>query len=377
MYVGHLLVVRRALALAVGGFDSRFDKVQDFEFMLRVSERTDRIAHVPKVLYHWRSVPGSVARGAGEKKGIVELQAAAVAAHLARGGTDAAVEPHPTFDHRVVVRRRAPADAPLVSIVIPTKDAPQHISRCLDSIFERTSYPRFEVVVVDNGTTDPRALAAIRKHPVQVVPFAEPFNFSVANNRGVEATRGETLVLLNNDTEVIDRDWLEQLVAHLHAPGVGIVGPVLLYPDRSVQHAGVVLGFRGTADHVMRGFPADSDGYAGSLSCTREVSAVTGACLAIRRADYVALGGLLDLYGTAYQDVDLCLRVREQGRRILCVATARLVHHESATRGTAYDFLDRALLLDTWGEVIERGDPYYNPNFTLERHDYSPRRSAT
>jgi GT2 family glycosyltransferase len=377
MYVGHLLVVRRSVAFAVGGFDSRFDKVQDFEFMLRVSEKTDHIAHVPKVLYHWRSVPGSVARGTGEKSGIVELQAAAVAAHLARLGTQASVEPHAKLDHRVVVRRRAPADPPLVSIVIPTKDAPQHISRCLDSIYGRSSYPRFEVIVVDNGTTDERALAAIRKHPVRMVPFAERFNFSVANNRGVESARGEVLVLLNNDTEVIDADWLETLIAHLQTPGVGIVGPVLLYPDRSVQHAGVVLGFRGTADHVMRGFPEDSDGYAGSLSCTREVSAVTGACLAIRRADYLALGGLIDLYGSVYQDVDLCLRVRAQGRRILCVPGARLFHHESATRGSAYDFLDRALLLDAWGEVIERGDPYYNPNLTLERFDYSPRRSVT
>jgi GT2 family glycosyltransferase len=376
MYVGHLLVVRRALALEVGGFDPRFDKVQDFEFMLRIAERTDRIAHVPKVLYHWRTVPGSVARGTREKSGIVELQAAAVSAHLARLGAAASVDPHPRFDHRVVVRRRLSGAPPLVSIVIPTKDAPQHIARCLDSIIDRTTYPRFEVIVVDNGTTDPSALHAIRKHPVEVVPYAERFNFSVANNRGVERARGEIVVLLNNDTEVIDPDWLESLVAHLQAPGVGAVGPVLLYPDRSVQHAGVVIGFRGTADHVMRGFPADADGYAGSLSCTREVSAVTGACLALRRADYLALGGLVDLYAVAYQDVDLCLRMREMGRRILCVACARLFHHEGATRGKSYDFLDRVLLLDTWGALIARGDPYYNPNFTLERHDYTPRRGT-
>jgi GT2 family glycosyltransferase len=160
---------------------------------------------------------------------------------------------------------------------------------------------------------------------------------------------------------------------YLLQPDVGMVGPLLLYPDGSVQHAGVVLGFRGTADHVMRGFPADVDGYAGSLCCAREVSGVTAACLAIRRQDYLDLGGLVDHYATHYQDVDLCLRVRAQGKRILYLPGARLYHHESASRGKAYDHLDRALLLDSWGDVIRRGDPYYNPNFSLERVDYTLR----
>jgi GT2 family glycosyltransferase len=155
------------------------------------------------------------------------------------------------------------------------------------------------------------------------------------------------------------------------------VGPLLLYPDGSVQHAGVVLGFRGTADHVMRSFPADSDGYAGSLSCSREVSAVTAACLAIRRSDYLAIGGMVDHYATHYQDVDLCLQIRARGERIVYTPRARLVHHEGGSRGSAYDHLDRALLLDSWGETIGRGDPYYNLNFTLERHDYSLRQDAT
>jgi len=377
MYVGHLLVVRRSVAMEVGLFDSRFDKVQDFEFMLRVSERTDRIGHVAKVLYHWRAVRGSVAKGPGEKSGITSLQASAVSEHLARLGVPATAEPHPEHEHRVVLRPRPGGDTPLVSLIIPTKDAPQHISRCLDSVFERSTYPRFEVIVVDNGTTDERALAAIRKHPVQVVPFLQSFNFSSANNLGVQHARGDVLILLNNDTEVIDRDWMETLVFHLLQPGVGIVGPLLLYPNGSVQHAGVVIGVRGTADHLMRGFPADGDGYAGSLCCTREVSGVTAACLAIRRQDYLDLGGLVDHYASHYQDVDLCLRARAQGKRILYVPRARLYHHESATRGRVYDHLDRALLLDSWGEIIRRGDPYYNSNFSLESVDYSPRRDAT
>ena len=373
MYVGHLLVVRRELALQAGGFDSRFDKVQDFEFMLRVSERSSRIAHIPKILYHWRAIPGSVAAAPGAKSGITQLQAAAVSAHLARAGVPATARPHPSHEHRVVLQPLPAKASPLVSIVIPTRDAPHHIRRCLDSIFQKTTYPRFEVVVVDNGTTDEKALAAIREHPVRVVPFDRKFNFSLANNLGVEQARGEILVLLNNDTEVIDPDWLETITFYLLQPDVGMVGPLLLYPDGSVQHAGVVLGFRGTADHVMRGFPAEVDGYAGSLCCAREVSGVTAACLAIRRKDYLDLGGLVDHYATHYQDVDLCLRVRAQGKRILYLPGARLYHHESASRGKAYDHLDRALLLDSWGDVIRRGDPYYNPNFSLERVDYTPR----
>ncbi|HUJ25941.1 MAG TPA: glycosyltransferase family 2 protein, partial [Myxococcales bacterium] len=311
----------------------------------------------------------------GEKSGITGLQAAAVNAHLQRVGIGARAEPHPRFEHRVLLKPE-PAAAPLVSIVIPTKDAPHHITRCLESIFAKSTYPSFEVVVVDNGTTDPRALEALRKHPVKVVPFAQKFNFSMANNLGVAQSRGEIVILLNNDTEVIDADWMQTIVFQLLQPGVGAVGPLLLYPDGSVQHAGVVLGFRGTADHVMRNFPSDSDGYFGSLSCAREVSAVTAACLAMRRADYDAVGGFVDHYATHYQDVDLCLRIRAMGKRIIHTPRARLYHHEGGSRGSAYDHLDRALLVDCWGEVIDRGDPYYNPHFTLERHDYSLRQDA-
>lgn len=373
MYVGHLLVVRRETALAVGGFRQEFDKVQDYEFMLRISEKTNKIKHIPKILYHWRMIEGSLAYGLNQKNDIDELQAAAVNAHLVRLGVPAKAEANQRHRHRVICKPLPRDSHPRVSIIIPTKDAPDHIQRCLASIYEKTTYRNYEVVVVDNGTVDKRALKTLSSFPVKVIPFNQVFNFSVANNIGVGACDGEIVVLLNNDTEVVTPDWLEILLFYLSKDNVGIVGPMLTYPDRTVQHAGVVLGFRGTADHIMRGFPRESDGYAGSLSCAREVSAVTGACLMIRKDDYDRMGGLVDYYATHYQDVDLCLRVISKGKRILCVPQVELIHYESVSRKAYYDLVDRALLLDSWGDLIAAHDPYYNINFSLEHTDYSLR----
>jgi GT2 family glycosyltransferase len=374
MYVGHLLVVKRKLFEKLAGMNPEYDGVQDFEFMLRVSETPASIGHVPKVLYHWRKIPGSVALGLDEKGGrIEELQAKAVTAHLARLGVPATAVAHPRHRHRVQVQPNMRVNNPLVSIILTTRNAPDDLGRCLRSLFERSTYPNFEVIVVDNQTTDKEALKILEQHPVKVIPFDETFNFSRANNLGVRNSRGEYVILLNNDTEVLTPNWIEMLLCFLERSGVGIVGPLLVYPDRRVQHAGVILGPRGTADHVMRQFPSDSDGYSGSLSSAREVSAVTGACMMLRREDYVQFGGLVEYYGTHYQDVDFCLRIKESGKSILFVPQAVLIHREGATRGAFYDHLDRALLLDTWGHLIARGDPYFNPNFSLETADYALR----
>lgn len=358
MYVGHFLVARKALVFDAGQLDSTYDGVQDFEFMLRLSEHTKNIHHIRKILYHWRRIPGSVADHSDAKPGLGLKQVAAVNAHLKRSCIGAEAAPHPKLPHRAVIQPLARTQFPKVSIVIPTKDAGDLISRCLDSIYSRTTYPEFEVVVVDNGTTDPVALAAMERHPIVRVPFAERFNFSRANNVGVAASAGEILVLLNNDTEVVQGDWLEQLLFLLEQPSVGAVGPVLFYPDGTVQHAGVAIGMRGTADHVLRGLPADADGYFGSLACSREVSAVTFACAMVRKADYLAVGGLEELYRTHYQDVDLCLRLGARGHKIICTPRTHLIHYESATRGTKYDHLDRALFIDTWAETLAKGDGF-------------------
>ncbi len=375
MYVGHLLLVRRSLVDRVGGLDSTFDGVQDYELMLRVSELTDRIEHLPKILYHWRKLPQSVASSADAKAGIADLQAAAVARHLERCGIPALARPNPDFPHRAILRPGPRSLWPRVTVIVPTKDAPQQLARCLRSIFARSTYPDFGVILVDNGTTDPEARRLFEAYPVEVLPFAGPFNFSRANNLGIAHADGELVVFLNNDTEVRTPEWLEALVSLAELDGVGAVGPLLVYPNGTVQHAGVVLGLRGTADHIMRGFPSDVDGYAGSLSCTREVSAVTAACMMLRRGLLEELGGFDEHYGTHYQDVDLCLRLRRAGRRNLFTPRAVVRHDEGVTRGSRYDQLDRALFLDAWGETIERGDPYYNPALSLSGADYRARRT--
>ena len=376
MYVGHLLVLRRSLVESVGGLDSDFDGVQDFELMLRISEQTDRIERVPRILYHWRKLPGSVASSSDAKPRISELQAEAVNRHLERCGIAAFARPNPDHPHRAMLHAKPRARWPRVTIIVPTKNAPEHLGRCLESIFSRSTYPSFGVLLVDNGTTDPKARRLFEQYPVDVLPFDEPFNFSRVNNAGVAHADGELVVFLNNDTEVQTPEWLEAMVSLAERDRVGAVGPLLLYPNGTVQHAGVVLGIRGTADHVMRGFPGTADGYAGSLSCTREVSAVTGACMLMRRDLFAELGGFDEHFATHYQDVDLCLRLGRSGRRILCTPRAVLRHRESATRGSQYDHLDRALLLDTWGETIARGDSYYSPLLSLSGADYRPREVA-
>ena len=373
MYVGHLLCVRRTLAVRTR-FDSGFDGIQDFEFMLRVSETGATIGHIPRVLYHWRKTPGSIATASNAKPQIGALQQRAVNAHLNRLNLPALAEPS-DLPHRLRMLPVLQTEVPPVSIIIPTKDAPEILASCLKSIWEKTSYERFEVILIDNETTDERSLRLMEQYPVRRIPFPSPFNFSRANNQGAMAATGDFLVFLNNDTEIISADWLEHLIYYAEQSDVGAAGALLIYKDRTVQHAGVALGMRGTADHTMRGFPIDADGYAGSLACAREVSAVTGACMMIRKTLFDQIGGFNEHFFTAYQDVDLCLRLRERGLRVICTPRALVLHHESFSRQDHYDLIDRMLLLDQWEKVIERGDPYYNPNLSLEDGDYS-RRSA-
>jgi len=368
MYVGHLLCVRRELALEVGGFDSRYDRLQDYEFMLRFSEKTQHIAHVPQVLYHWRSVPGSVAASSDAKGDIGGLQKDAVQAHLDRLHLPAVAEPG-AAPHRIRIVPLPRKTHPLISVVIPTKDAPDVLETCLSGIIDKSTYPAIEVVCVDNGTTDPRALRILREHPVKRVEFRDKFNFSRACNLGAAQSRGEYLVFLNNDIQVITPDWVQEMLYYAEQKDVGAVGALLLYPNQTVQHAGVVLGCRGTADHVLRGAPADSDGYAGSLSCAREVSAVTAACMMIDRQLFAQAGSFNEHYFTAYQDVDLCLQLRSVGKRNIFNPRAVFVHRESYSRGDYYDFIDRNLLLDRWEESIA-ADPYYNLNFDVQACDY-------
>jgi GT2 family glycosyltransferase len=376
MYVGHLLCVRRSIAQSIGGFDTAYNGIQDFEFFLRYSEKGSRIGHIPKILYHWRMVEGSIA-AAPDAKGnrIVELQSNAVQEQLSRLQLPARAEAgsHP---HRLTIVPTSRTSNPRVSIVIPTRDAPEVLATCLDSIRSRSTYKNLQILCADNDTRDPAALRKMQEPGIDRILCSGPFNYSRINNSAIrERAEGDYIVLLNNDIEVITASWIEEMLYYAEQPDVGAVGATLLYPNGSVQHAGVALGFRGTADHILRGANPNSDGYAGSLSAAREVSAVTGACLMVKHSLYREIGGLNEYYRTLYQDVDFCLRLRQKGLRNIVVPRARLYHHESYTRKDHYDMLDRALMLDCWEPQIN-SDPYFNPNFSRDHVDYQPAKNA-
>ncbi|MDN3654406.1 glycosyltransferase family 2 protein [Ferruginibacter paludis] len=367
MYVGHLLFVRYSIGKKAGWFDSKFDKVQDYEFVLRVSEITDKIGHIPKVLYHWRESIGSTAL-TGDAKGKIEmLQELAVNWHFKRLGIPGYARQN-RFAHRLSLLPFERQHYPKVSIIIPTKNCAPLLKNCVESILEKTAYPNYEIVIIDTGSNESDAIHLLNKfktnEKINVLDYKEKFNFSKVNNFGVGHASGDYYVFLNNDTEVIVEEWLNNLVFFADIKQVGAVGSLLLFPNNAVQHAGIVLGFRETADHVMRNFPSDSDGYFGSLSCTREVSAVTAACIMVRKDIFRQVNGFEGSYESVYQDVDLCLKIRNKGYTIICTPASVLFHHESISRGNDYDFMDRMLLKDQWESVL-RSDPYYNQNFKL------------
>jgi GT2 family glycosyltransferase len=348
MYVGHLLVARRELVSEVGGFDSDFDTIQDFELLLRLSERTGRIHHIPQRLYHWRAIPGSIALGESEKAGVPELQARAVNQHLNRRGIAAEAVPHETIPHRVRLRRAPPDAKPAVSVVIPGRDGPE---RAVAALRDRTAYPELEVIVEERrGSFHPARLA----------------------NLGARRAKGEYLIFLSEDTEVVEPDWIEQLLLYAEMPGVGAVGPTLTHPDGRVAAAGIAIGLYDPAVPAMRGFPADGDGYYGSLSCAREVSAIGMDCMLLRRSLFDRLGGFEQAYSRQFQDFDLCLRLRREGLSVVCAPAPRTVSHTTeARRLSDFDVIDRALFVDRWYERLEAGDPYYNPGFFREAADYT------
>jgi O-antigen biosynthesis protein len=367
MYVGHLLVVRKELATKIGLFDKRFDKVQDYEFALRLSEVTNNIFHIPKILYHWRTISSSGASNSEAKSGTNILHEKAVNEHLNRIGIKGLAKNEGT-SHRLKIYPVAKADYPSVSIIIPTKDNGEILNVCLQSLFKITNYPTYEVILIDNNTKEERALEVMRRFNVRTIKYDCRFNYAEANNIGVSNANGEYIIFLNNDTKIIDGDWIKKMLFYAEQEGIGAVGPMLIYPDGTIQHAGVVLGFRGTADHIMRGYQHDIDGYYGSLCCAREVSAVTAACLMIKKSVFNEVGGFNQHYQTIYQDVDLCLKIRDKNYNIIYTPSTKLIHFESKSRGNDYDYLDRLLLLDLWENKIKKGDPYYNINFDLNKY---------
>lgn len=383
-YLNHLTFHRRSHVVAVGGWRPGFEGAQDYDLTLRIIERagTDHIVHVPRVLYHWRSAAGSTARGGDEKSYASGAARRSLAEHLARTDPGATVDSVVgTPYHRV--RYPLPSSPPLVSIIVPTRNGGAVLDRCLAALFRHRSYDAFEVIIVDNGSTDAATLTLLnlwsaREPRIRVLPFGAPFNFSAINNAAVEEAAGAFVCLMNDDVEAIHDEWLEEMVALAARPGVGCVGAKLHYPDGKIQHAGIVLGIGGVAGHTHKHAAGDSPGYMCDLKLARTVTAVTGACLLVRTSIYHQVGGLdQDAFGVALNDVDFCLKVRAAGYRNIWMPFARLIHHESRSRGadttkeTQARFAEeRRQMLMRWGALLQE-DPFYSPNLTLDREDHS------
>jgi GT2 family glycosyltransferase len=378
-YVCHLTVLKRSLVEDLGGFRPGFDGAQDYDLVLRASERATRIVHVPKVLYHWRMHPQSTASNKGSKSYAYENGRKALAEHLSRVGIDGSVHDGPTLGtYQVVYHLRT---QPLVSVIVPNKDHPEMLARCVDSL-AKSSYANYELLVVENGSTRPETFAyydALRKEPhVRILEWTRPFNYAAVNNYAAARARGELLLFLNNDVEAINPDWLEAMVKLAVQPGVGAVGPKLYYPDDTIQHAGIVVGMGGVAGHSHLNFPRQAAGHMQRLTYTQNVAAVSGACLLAPRRVFEQVGGFDEGFVLAFNDVDLCLKILTAGYRMVWTPTAELYHFESKTRGPEdtdekqkrfkreYDLFHLK-----WSAFLKAGDPYYSPHFRLDRPDFA------
>ncbi len=368
-YMCHLLVVRRSLVERVGGLRSEFDGAQDHDLMLRATEAARSVAHVPEILYHWRVLAGSAAGDTGAKPWAYEAGRRAIADAMARRGEEATVEDSVIAGTFHV--RRAVRGEPLVSVIVPFRDEPALLSQCYESICEAPGYDRYELVLIDNGSVLPETAAILDRLAAdpRVVLLEEPapFNWAAINNDAAALASGELLLFLNNDIEATTEGWMRALVEHAQRPEVGAVGARLLYPDRTVQHVGVVVGMHAGAAHVLQDIPEGSPGYLSWAFMTRDVSAVTGACLMTRRSAFEQVGGFSADLPIAFNDIDFCLKLRDKGYLVVFTPLAELVHHESRTRGHTDDEVELPRYISRWKHVLTAGDPYYNPNLSMWR----------
>ncbi|MCP5325080.1 MAG: glycosyltransferase family 2 protein [Oceanospirillaceae bacterium] len=390
-YVTHLSCYRADVLKALGGLRKGVEGAQDYDLVLRTLSyiKPEFIQHIPKVLYHWRMVEGSTALSADAKSYATEAGLKALSDYFLRAAVNVDVTHHKT-DNFYRVRWPLPDADPLVSVIIPTRDGLEVLKPCLDSLARTVAYPTLEVVIVDNHSVTPAAityfmaLAANGLHRegnadigVQIVRDEGDFNFSRLMNVGAEASSGEYLLLLNNDIEAIQDGWLEEMLAHASRPDIGCVGAKLLYPDMTIQHAGVILGLGGYAAHSHRGIGRHESGYFCRAQVTQNLSAVTAACLMVRAGVYRSVSGFDESFAVAYNDVDFCLRVQETGLRNLYTPYAELIHHESKTRGEditpekqrRFDG-EKQRLFSRWQSSLAN-DPYYSPNLTRSREDFS------
>lgn len=376
----HFTVVPTATLRELGGLATGVDGAQDWDLVLRIAERAgrERIVHIPRLLYHWRELPGSTAAAAFEKSGLAERQRAVLVATMARRGEQGRVE---STSGGWRIAWTVPEPAPLVSIVIPTRDRHELLRGCVESIEARTTYAEREIVLVDNGSTQPAAceyLATLaREGRARVLAYPHPFNYAAQCNLGVQAAHGSVIALVNNDIEVVTPGWLDELVGLALRPGVGLAGATLRYPDRTLQHAGVVLGLNGVGDRPWIGTKPGFAGSYGRARAVREVSAMITACAVIVRERYLAVKGMNETLAVSCNDLDLCLRLSRAGLRHVITPFADLTHHESASRGFADNPENARSMRDEetrfaalWQRELA-ADPLYNPNLSLRGTAYA------
>ena len=379
-FLCHLVVYRTRIAKKVGGFREGYEGSQDWDLAIRVTEQIPppHIRHIPHVLYHWRAIPGSAALRVNEKNYVREAQRKSLESHFERIGQKVKIEPSAGPFWRV--RYPLPDPAPRVTLIIPTRNRFDLLRRCVESIYQKTTYANFALIIVDNQSNDPAVLNYLvsleRERRVEILRYDAPFNFSAINNFAVKHARGEIVGLINNDLEVITPDWLDEMVSHAVRTEIGAVGAMLYYPSNRIQHAGVILGLNGTPGVAGHRFQNQPRGHSGQMSralLCQNLSAVTAACLVLRRQVFEEAGGFDETNLTvAFNDVDLCLRIEEKGYKNIWTPYAELYHYESASRG-AEDTPDKMArsekeceyMVRRWGELLAN-DPAYNPNLALD-----------
>lgn len=378
-YICHFFVAKKELIEKVGGFRAEYNGAQDYDLILRCTEQAQNVAHIAKILYHWRVHKESTADNPLSKMYAYEAGKKAIEGHLARCHTDGEVL---QTDNLGFYRVKYPVKGkPLVSILIPNKDQVDTLDKCLRSIEERTDYDNYEIIIIENNSTEQKTFDyynQICNDKIRVVYWKKEFNYSAINNFGVDQAKGEYLLLLNNDMEVISRDWMSELLGHCQRPEVGAVGARLYYSDDTVQHAGIIIGIGGVAGSVFVGMKRGYTGYMHRAAIQQDLSAVTAACMMIKRSVFEEAGRLEEQLKVAFNDVDLCLKIRKNGYLIVYDPYVELYHYESKTRG-AEDTKEKVRRFQSeieymrchWIDILKNGDPAYNPNLTLKKWDYS------
>ena len=382
-YICHFTAFKKQLIDSVGGFNKEYDGSQDYDLILRLTEKAENIVHIPKALYFWRSHKASVASDVSAKPYVVDSAKRALNAHIERLGLVGTVE-----DAVVPTTYKIQYDIigePLVSIIIPNKDHTDDLEKCLCSVYDKSTYKNFEVIVVENNSTEPETFeyydAAKEKYDnLKVITWEKGFNYSAINNFAAKQANGEYILLLNNDIEVITHDWIEQMLMFAGREDVGAVGAKLYYDDDTIQHAGVIVGLGGVAGHSHKYFDRNNPGFMARAVIAQNLSACTAACLLVRKDVYDEVGGLDEGYAVAFNDIDFCMKIRKAGYLIVFTPFAEFYHYESKSRGDEDTPEKRARFnsevfrfQERWGKELKAGDPYYNPNLTLDSENFSLR----